>query len=203
MCDCKKERMSEKQISAHENVSSRGGGWRNGCVSSLIAPLRWRVWLSPHQIQTQTFNRFLVFWMFWKRKTQIDKCWMTSEVFLYGCVFTVQGRPSTVASLNSCPTVKLTWVVLTEVEVLIDSVSPSWVISTDGFDAAATAILRSITFTPDKTHQNNLLKNSTLASIQLMGNSSFIEFLRVMLLRLAVLHTSALYTDNVRWHHLI
>lgn len=105
--------------------------------------------------------------MFWKKKTQIDKCWMTSEVFLYGCVFTVQGRPSTVASLNSCPTVKLTWVVLTEVEVLIDSVSPSWVISTDGFDAAATAILRSITFTPDKTHQNNLLKNTEYSGVHI------------------------------------
>lgn len=64
-------------------------------------------------------------------------------------VCTVQGRPSTVLSINSCPTVKVTWVVLTEVEVLIDSISPSCVISTDGFDAAATAIFRSITFTPE------------------------------------------------------
>lgn len=144
--------------------------------------------------------------MFWKRKTLIDKCWMTSEVFLYGCVFTVQGRPSTVASLNSCPTVKLTWVVLTEVEVLIDSVSPSWVISTDGFDAAATAILRSITFTPDKTHQNNLLKNSTLASKQLMGNSPFIEFLSDVIKTGCAPHICALYrqcpmtSQHHNWH---
>lgn len=67
MCDCKKERMSEKQISAHENVSSRGGGWRNGCVSSLIAPLRWRVWLSPHQI-TNTDIGSWSFECFGKRK---------------------------------------------------------------------------------------------------------------------------------------
>ncbi len=62
---------SEKQISAHENVKSRDGGWRNGCVSSLIAPLRWRVWLSSHQrsgLHKHTFHRFLHFWMFWKRK---------------------------------------------------------------------------------------------------------------------------------------
>lgn len=63
---------------------------------------------------------------------------------------TVHGRPSTVDSLNSCPTVKVMWVVLTEVEVLIDSISPSCVISTNGLEAAFTAIMRSITFTPEQ-----------------------------------------------------
>lgn len=61
---------------------------------------------------------------------------------------TVHGRPSTVASLNSCPTVKVMWVVRTVVDVLMDSVSPSCVISTSGLEAAFTAIMRSITFTP-------------------------------------------------------
>ncbi|KAF3839709.1 hypothetical protein F7725_018426 [Dissostichus mawsoni] len=57
---------------------------------------------------------------------------------------TVQGRPSTVISLKSCPTVKVMWVVRTVVEVLMDSVSPSCVISTRGLEAAFTAIIRSI-----------------------------------------------------------
>lgn len=43
------------------------------------------------------------------------------------------------------------WVVRTVVDVLIESVSPSWVISTRGLEAAFTAILRSITFTPTQT----------------------------------------------------
>lgn len=69
-------------------------------------------------------------------------------------VCTVQGRPSTVASLNSWPTVKVMWVVRTVVEVLMDSVSPSCVISTSGLEAAFTAILRSIMFTPEShTHE--------------------------------------------------
>ncbi len=142
-----------------------------------------------------------------------------TEVFFCGCVCTVQGRPSTVASLNSCPTVKVTWVVLTEVEVLTDRVSPSCVISTDGFDAAATAILRSITFTPDKTHictsEQSPEEQWVLASIEVMENCSFIKFkgqkepvgqirgMKAMLLRLAVLHTSALSADTVWGDHLI
>lgn len=64
------------------------------------------------------------------------------------CVYTVQGRPSTVASLNSCPTVKVMWVVRTDVEVFMDRVSPSCVISTSGLEAAFTAITRIIMFTP-------------------------------------------------------
>lgn len=195
--------MIEKQISAHENVSSR----ERVCVEFDSSSEMEGVIESTSDYKHRPFIWFLFFWTFWNRKTQIDKCRMTFEVFLYGCVYTVQGRPSTVASLNSCPTVKVTWVVLTEVEVLIESVSPSCVISTDGFDAAATAILRSITFTPDKTHMHirtvSWRTASTLTSKKAMGKSSFIEFLRAMLLRLAVLHTSALSADNVWWHHLI
>lgn len=67
---------------------------------------------------------------------------------------TVQGRPSTVASLNSCPTVKVMWVVRTVVEVLMDSVSPSCVISTRGLEAAFTAIKRSILFTAGEDRDN-------------------------------------------------
>lgn len=123
--------------------------------------------MSPHQrsrLHKHTFHRFLDS----LEKENTGK--QMTEVFLYGCVYTVQGRPSKVASLNSCPTVKVTLVVLTEVDVLIVSVSPSCVISTDGFDAAATAILRSITFTPDKTRGTV----STLAFV--VCNSSFIWF---------------------------
>lgn len=74
------------------------------------------------------------------------------------CIYTVQGRPSTVASLNSCPTVKVMWVVRTVVEVLMDSVSPSCVISTSGLEAAFTAIRRSILFTPKKNKNKNTCK---------------------------------------------
>ncbi|TNN80956.1 Integrin alpha-10 [Liparis tanakae] len=72
--------------------------------------------------------------------------------WFYWAVGPIQGRPSTVASLNSCPTVKVMWVVRTVVEVLMDSFSPSCVISTNGLEAAFTAINRSILFTPRKTH---------------------------------------------------
>lgn len=131
--------------------------------------------MSPHQRSgSHKHTHFICscsFECFGKGKLVTDRQMYSrmTEVFFGGCVCTVQGCPSTVASLNSCPTVKVTWVVLTEVEVLIDRVSPSCVISTDGFDAAATAILRSITFTPDKTHthahQNTLLKNSEYSGI--------------------------------------
>ena len=66
-------------------------------------------------------------------------------------VCTVQGRPSTVASSKDWPTVKLTWVVRTLVEVLMDRLSPCWVISTAGLEAAATAIFLRRTFTPAPT----------------------------------------------------
>lgn len=45
------------------------------------------------------------------------------------------------------------WVVRTVVDVLMESVSPSCVISTRGLEAAFTAIIRSITFTP-RTHRH-------------------------------------------------
>lgn len=61
---------------------------------------------------------------------------------------TVQGRPSTVASLKGSPTVKVTLVVRMEVEVRMDMVSPFWVISTEGLEAAATASFRSTMLTP-------------------------------------------------------
>lgn len=64
---------------------------------------------------------------------------------------TVQGRPSTVASLKDWPTVKETWVVRTLVDVLMDRLSPCWAISTAGLEAAATAIFLRNTFTPDRT----------------------------------------------------
>lgn len=70
------------------------------------------------------------------------------------------------ASLNSCPTVKVMWVVRTVVEVLMDRVSPSCVISTSGLDAAFTAITRIITFTPStrpaREETGSLLNQSTL-----------------------------------------
>lgn len=61
---------------------------------------------------------------------------------------TVQGRPSTVVSLKDWPTVKETWVVRTLVDVLMDRLSPCWVISTVGLEAAVTAIFLRNTFTP-------------------------------------------------------
>lgn len=82
----------------------------------------------------------------------LDGCVLPVDQFLCMCVRrscrTVQGRPSTVASLNSSPTVKVMLVVRTVVEVLMVIVSPSCVISTSGFEAAFTAIIRSIMFTP-------------------------------------------------------
>lgn len=45
------------------------------------------------------------------------------------------------------------WVVRTVVDVLMESVSPSCVISTSGLEAAFTAIIRSIMFTP-RTHKH-------------------------------------------------
>lgn len=64
---------------------------------------------------------------------------------------TVQARPSTVVSLKDWPTVKETLVVRTLVDVLMDKLSPCWVISTTGLEAAATAIFLKKTFTPDPT----------------------------------------------------
>lgn len=64
---------------------------------------------------------------------------------------TVQGRPSTVVSLKDWPTVNEMCVVRTLVDVLMDRLSPCWVISTAGLDAAVTAIFLRNTFTPDHT----------------------------------------------------
>jgi len=64
--------------------------------------------------------------------------------------YTVHGRPSTVVSSKDCPTVKETWVVRTLVEVWMLRVSPSWLISTEGLDAAATAIFLTKTLTPEQ-----------------------------------------------------
>lgn len=72
-------------------------------------------------------------------------------------VRTVQGRPSTVVSLKDCPTVKETWVVRTLVDVLMDRLSPCWVISTAGLEAALTAIFLRNTFTPDHPQAEEML----------------------------------------------
>lgn len=64
---------------------------------------------------------------------------------------TVQGRPSTVVSLKDWPTVNEMCVVRTLVDVLMDRLSPCWVISNAGLDAAVTAIFLRKTFTPDHT----------------------------------------------------
>ncbi len=75
-------------------------------------------------------------------------CW---DAWMGG--ITVQGRPSTVASLKDSPTVKDTWVVRTLVEVWMERLSPCCVISTAGLEAAATAIFLRKTFTPvEHTH---------------------------------------------------
>lgn len=61
---------------------------------------------------------------------------------------TVHWRPSTVFSLNDWPTVKEMTVVRMLVYVLMDRLSPCWLISTEGLAAAVTAIFLSKTFTP-------------------------------------------------------
>jgi hypothetical protein len=58
-----------------------------------------------------------------------------------------------VSSLKGCPTVKETWVVRTLVEVWMERLSPCWVISTAGLEAAATAIFLTNTFTPGHRDQ--------------------------------------------------
>lgn len=57
-------------------------------------------------------------------------------------------RPSTVFSLNDWPTVKEMTVVRMLVYVLMDKLSPCWLISTEGLAAAVTAIFLRKTFTP-------------------------------------------------------
>lgn len=61
---------------------------------------------------------------------------------------TVHRRPSTVFSLKDWPTVKEMTVVRMLVYVLMDRLSPCWLISTEGLAAAVTAIFLSKTFTP-------------------------------------------------------
>lgn len=65
-----------------------------------------------------------------------------------GGMCTVHRRPSTVFSLNDWPTVKEMTVVRMLVYVLMDKLSPCWLISTEGLAAAVTAIFLSKTFTP-------------------------------------------------------
>lgn len=70
----------------------------------------------------------------------------------------MQARPSTVVSLKAWPTLKEMLVVRTLVEVLMDSSSPCWLISTTGLEAAATAIFLKNTLTPDPpphTHKHS------------------------------------------------
>lgn len=71
---------------------------------------------------------------------------------------TVQGRPSTVFSLKDWPTVKETRVVRTLVDVLMDRLSPCWVISTAGLAAAVTAIFLRKTFTPVDTQTQRMFQ---------------------------------------------
>lgn len=216
---------SEKQISAHENVKSRDGGWRNGCVSSLIAPLRWRVWLSPHQrsgLHKHTFHRFLLFWMFWKRKIchrQTNVQYDDWSVFLWVCMYRagMSIHSGLIKLLSNCEG---------------DMGGPY---RGGGLDWQGFSVLRNLhgwlwrgcdrnltqhhIHTWQNTHMHirtiSWRTVSTLASIEFMENCSFIEFkgqkdtvrqirgMKAMLLRLALLHTSALSADIVWWHHLI
>lgn len=77
---------------------------------------------------------------------------------------TVQGRPSTVVSLKDWPTVKETWVVRTLVDVLMDRLSPCWVISTAGLEAAVTAIFLRKIFTPVHTQTELTLYKITVVT---------------------------------------
>lgn len=96
----------------------------------------------------------------------------TCRVLSGHAVRTVQGRPSTVVSLNSCPTVNVMWVVRTVVEVFMDSVSPSCEISTCGLEAAFTAIIRSIMLTSKTNSRRRSGKNVNTIEQMYSKNSS-------------------------------
>lgn len=117
-----------------------------------------------------------------------------------GChrVRTVQGRPSTVLSLKDWPTVKETWVVRTLVDVLMDRLSPCWVISTDGLEAACTAIFRRKTFTPGYV-QTELMLNT----ISVVTKGIEIFQIKDLFLDLLMKHSDSYHVVNVWSDHVV